>query len=433
MLSVFGISFHQNKMFVSNNVLLATLTIVTIVTAQQPIDKIFFPENDTILNFANRVGEGEGTQAGSQDPLDSLLPTVRPQTLLTANGERCTCVPYFTCQPEPEFAEQNKFNEINVNYNPDSCQDVLDVCCRDADSLVVPMNNTPGELPVGRPRGCGLRNIGGIDFTLTGNFNNEAGFGEFPWTVAIVKTADGSSSCGGSLIHPNLVLTGAHCVQGFRKGQLKIRAGEWDTQTTKERLPYQERAVTRVNSHPDFNPRSLANDIAVLELDQPIQLADHINVVCLPPVNFDTRRTDCFASGWGKSQFGKAGKYSVIMKKVPLGLVASSTCERQLQATRLSSRFRLHQTFLCAGGERGVDTCEGDGGAPLVCPIGATSDNRYAQVGSVAWGIGCHDAIPGVYTNVILFRSWIDNVVRTLGFDTTVYDATQSAFSSLFA
>uniref|UniRef100_A0A240PMR5 Phenoloxidase-activating factor 2 n=1 Tax=Anopheles atroparvus TaxID=41427 RepID=A0A240PMR5_ANOAO len=410
----------------------ATCAIVALAVAQQPIDKIFFPENDTILNFANRVGEGDGAQAGSVDPLDALLPTAAPQTLLTAQGERCTCVPYFSCRPEQEFADQNKFNEINVNYNPESCQDVLDVCCRDIDSLVVPMNNTPGELPVGRPRGCGLRNIGGIDFTLTGNFNNEAGFGEFPWTVAIVKK-DGSSSCGGSLIHPNLVLTGAHCVQGFRQGQLKIRAGEWDTQTTKERLPYQERAVTRVNSHPDFNPRSLANDIAVLELDQPIQLADHINVVCLPPVNFDTRRTDCFASGWGKSQFGKAGKYSVIMKKVPLALVPSSTCERQLQQTRLTSRFRLHQTFLCAGGERGVDTCEGDGGAPLVCPIGAASDNRYAQVGSVAWGIGCHDAIPGVYSNVILFRSWIDNVVRTLGFDTTVYDATQSAFSSLFA
>ncbi|XP_052893903.1 phenoloxidase-activating factor 2-like [Anopheles moucheti] len=414
---------------------LVVFAIVGLARAQQPIDKIFFPENDTILNFANRVGEGDssGFQAGQPDPLDAITPTVRPQTLLTAQGERCTCVPYFTCQPQPEFAEQNKFNEINVNYNPESCQDVLDVCCRDVDSLVVPMNNTPGELPVGRPRGCGLRNIGGIDFTLTGNFNNEAGFGEFPWTVAIVKVQDGSSSCGGSLIHPNLVLTGAHCVQGFRQGQLKVRAGEWDTQTTKERLPYQERMVTRVNSHPDFNPRSLASDIAILELEQPIQPAEHINVVCLPSVNFDTRRTDCFASGWGKHQFGKAGRYSVIMKKVPLPLVPSSTCERQLQATRLSSRFRLHQTFICAGGERGVDTCEGDGGAPLVCPIGAASENRYAQVGSVAWGIGCHDAVPGVYTNIILFRSWIDNVVRTLGFDTTVYDATQSAFSSLFA
>uniref|UniRef100_A0A182TIG9 Uncharacterized protein n=1 Tax=Anopheles melas TaxID=34690 RepID=A0A182TIG9_9DIPT len=99
-----------------SNALVVAFAIVGLAQAQQPIDKIFFPENDTILNFANRVGESDnsGFQAGQPDPLDAIVPTVRPQTLLTAQGERCTCVPYFTCQPPPEFAEQNKFNEINV-------------------------------------------------------------------------------------------------------------------------------------------------------------------------------------------------------------------------------------------------------------------------------------------------------------------------------
>lgn len=412
-------------------VLALVVVAVTAATAQQPIDKVYFPENETsILDFVNRASFDEVV---TPDPLGPNSPTLSPMTLITAQGEKCTCVPYFMCKPEAEYAEQNKFNEIDVNYNPQSCQDVLDVCCREQDSLVVPMNNTPGTPPPSRPIGCGLRNIGGIDFTLTGNFNNEAGFGEFPWTVALIRTTDGSSHCGGSLIHPNLVLTGAHCVQGYRRGELKIRAGEWDTQTTKERLPYQERQVVRINSHPDFNPRSLAFDVAVLELDKAVDLSDHINVVCLPPNNYDTRRSDCFASGWGKNQFGKQGRYSVIMKKVPLPLVDSSSCERQLQNTRLTTRFRLHPTFICAGGERGVDTCEGDGGAPLVCPIGVANDNRYAQVGSVAWGIGCHDKVPAVYGNIMRFKPWIDNVVRTLGFDTSVYDPNLSQFSSLFS
>ncbi|XP_055528996.1 phenoloxidase-activating factor 2 isoform X2 [Wyeomyia smithii] len=401
-----------------------------VVTAQQPIDKIYFPENETsILDFANRAGIDEVV---TPDPFGPNSPTLSPMKFITAQGDECTCVPYFMCRAQPEFAEQNKFNEIDVNYNPESCQDVLDVCCRAQDSLVVPMNNTPGTVSSRRPVGCGLRNVGGIDFTLTGDFNNEAGFGEFPWTVALINTADGSARCGGSLIHPNLVLTGAHCVQGNQRGSLKIRAGEWDTQTTKERLPYQERLVTRVNSHPDFNPRSLASDIAILELESPITLADHINVVCLPPNNYDARRSDCFASGWGKNQFGKAGRYSVIMKKVLLPLVESSSCERELQRTRLTNRFRLHPTFICAGGESGVDTCEGDGGAPLVCPTGSANENRYVQIGTVAWGIGCHEKIPAVYTNVMRFRAWIDNIVRTLGFDVTVYDSVQSQFASLF-
>lgn len=64
---------------------------------------------------------------------------------------------------------------------------------------------------------------------------------------------------------------------------------------------------------------------------------------------------------------------------------------------------------------------KGDGGSPLVCPIGVPADNRYVQVGAVAWGIGCRDAIPGVYTNIALYRDWIDNHVQNNGFDPSIY------------
>lgn len=38
------------------------------------------------------------------------------------------------------------------------------------------MNNTPGVVSNRKPTGCGLRNIGGIDFTLTGNFVSSLNF-----------------------------------------------------------------------------------------------------------------------------------------------------------------------------------------------------------------------------------------------------------------
>lgn len=89
----------------------------------------------------------------------------------------------------------------------------------------------------------------------------------------------------------------------------------------------------------------------------------------------------------GKDSFGKAGKYSVILKKVPLPIVDFNVCQSKLQAERLGPKFRLHPSFICAGGIEDVDTCEGDGGAPLSCPIGRLSENRYAQNGIVAWGM----------------------------------------------
>lgn len=64
---------------------------------------------------------------------------------------------------------------------------------------------------------------------------------------------------------------------------------------------------------------------------------------------------------------------------------------------------------------------QGDGGAPLVCPIGRLSDNRYAQNGIVAWGIDCKKAYPAVYANVALARDWIDGQIRFIGLDTSYY------------
>lgn len=109
------------------------------------------------------------------------------------------------------------------------------------------------------------------------------------------------------------------------------------------------------------------------------------------------------------------------MKRVQLPMVDFNTCQEALKSTRLTKHFILHPSFVCAGGIAGKDTCKGDGGAPLVCQIGPASENRYTQVGSVAWGIGCNDAVPGVYANIALFRNWIDTNVRNFGYDTTTY------------
>lgn len=156
-------------------------------------------------------------------------------------------------------------------------------------------------------------------------------------------------------------------------------------------------------------------------LESPLILNDHINPICLPQRNFVSTGLSCFASGWGKDVFGKAGKYSVIMKRVQLPVVDSRSCENTLQGTRLGPRFRLDPTFICAGGQPGVDTCQGDGGAPLACPVGRVADNRYVQSGIVSWGIGCKEARPAVYADVATFREWIDRQMQILNLGTSSY------------
>lgn len=303
------------------------------------------------------------------------------------------------------------------------------MCCKPPDRLSPDKEIKPESK--GR-KGCGWRNLSGVGFRITGNNNNEAEFGEFPWMVAILKEEKiGEENqklnvyqCGGSLIHPRAVLTSGHCVRDKTAQELRIRAGEWDTQTKNEVLPHQDRNVQSVIVHEQYHSGALYNDVAILILTEPVTLADNVDLVCLaePTSVFDNSR--CFATGWGKDIFGKEGHYQVILKKVELPVVPRNVCQDKLRTTRLGKYFNLHESFICAGGERGKDTCKGDGGSPLVCPVSNGPNARYMQAGIVAWGIGCGDEIPAVYANVAYLRDWIDEQLAFNQLDNTLYKYT---------
>lgn len=354
-------------------------------------------------------------------PTDPNSPFVNFNSI-SGKQANCNCVPYYKCDPSSNSVTEDEsfdgFGKIDIRFgdNDPVCSSSVDVCCANNRTRSETLNPTPLDKRPNQPRGCGVRNIG-LDFELVGATQNEAGFGEFPWTIALLHANNATYFCGGSLIHPQVVLTAVHCILPHGPGTFVARAGEWDAQTTRERLPFQERSVDRIITHPLYNVRNVAYDFALVILSQPFTLADHINTVCLPPQGATAAPgTTCFSTGWGKDVFGAAGKFSVIMKRVPLPIVDFNSCQQQLRGTRLGPKFALDRSFMCAGGQQGVDTCQGDGGAPLACPIGEPSENRYQQSGIVAWGIGCNMAVPAAYANVAVARDWIDQQMLGNGF-----------------
>lgn len=326
-------------------------------------------------------------------------------------GTDCTCVSMFLCN-DNNTVNTNGEGIIDIRITDGQCDNYLERCCGPKSIIDVPVKPTPKPE---KSSGCGIRNPNGVGFRIVGDNDNEAQFGEFPWMVAVLREEmiEGNTDplnvyqCGGALIHPEVVVTAAHCILDKDKNY-KVRAGEWDTQTKSEILPHQDRQVVSIIKHKDFYSGALYNDVALLFLDSPVKMAENVNVACLPKANAKFDNSRCVATGWGKDVFGKEGTYQVILKKIEMPVVPRKKCQESLRKTRLGEHFILHSSFICAGGEKGKDTCKGDGGSPLVCPIKGQKD-KYAHAGIVAWGIGCgENGTPGVYVDVAQFVDWID-------------------------
>jgi len=350
------------------------------------------------------------------------------------------CVPYYQCQNGSIITDGAGLIDIRNGFgslSPEDskCPGFLDVCCKDPD-FVAP----PPPTKVYRPK-CGRRNINGLGVRIQGFKESESQFGEWPHMCAVLhkKSLESTAGytaqdpqtvnlyqCGGSLIAPGVILTAAHCVDKFRNaaGELLVRCGEWDTQNETEPYPHQDRFVKDMIIHPEFNGRNLQNDFALLYTAKEFELSSHVDTVCLPDPEELFEANTCFATGWGKDRFGTAGNYQVVLKEIDLSVVSHDQCEDSLRKTRLGRRYRLHDSFICAGGESGKDTCKGDGGSPLVCPA-KYDPNTYVQAGIVAWGIGCgEDGTPGVYASVSKAVCWIDYAMSCY------YGATSGDFSS---
>ena len=304
------------------------------------------------------------------------------------------CIPEYECRGEILTTER-KFAPVNEG-NGIWAQCILDahetgVCCQ---------YSAP----------CGIRNYGRGGRARAPLAKNLAMFGEFPWQ-AIIFFSNFTYKCGASLVGGQWIITGAHCVNGHRYSDLQVRLGEWQVNSDAESLPHVDVNISSIYIHPKFNNRSLQNNLAIVELNIPVEYNFHINTICLPSYGKVLHSgTRCIATGWGKDAF--EGSFQVILHKVDVPFVEHEHCQALLRKTRLGQHFRLHESFSCFGGEENKDACTGDGGGPLACKD--LSTGQYFLHGITSWGIGCgRKDVPGVYADVQFFDEWIKGIIRT--------------------
>lgn len=403
--------------------------------AETTVDTSHISDNQLLSLFQVSLNEDSTPNPPNPSPPGfspgvSSPPAVSPTDPDATITGGCTCVKEWECADndvEPLEGPQKEslvgdprfdiVGVVDLKFNG-MCPDLEDVCCLSPIPTAVP---TPTPRPH-TPR-CGTINTNGVILNFQGFPDNQAQFGQFPW-IAALKTLrrlandpENGYIGGGSLVRPGVVMTAAHKVHDREVQTLAVRLGEWDISSTSEAIPYQEIKVQEVKVHPQFNIKTLAYNVALLFLEREAALGPTVDTVCLPEHDQFFDGASCFSGGWGKDSFGRTGRYQKIMKAVQLPATNFEQCEAAMRTTRLGSNFKLHPTFMCAGGREGEDLCTGDGGAPLVCPS-QTSPNQYVQVGISSWGIGCgNEGIPGVYASVSELIPWISHELDARGFD----------------
>lgn len=80
--------------------------------------------------------------------------------------------------------------------------------------------------------------------------------------------------------------------------------GEFDLSGELESRKAIVKNVKRVIIHRSYEPATFENDIALLELESPVQFDQHIVPICLPDDNEDFVGRMATVSGWGRLKYG---------------------------------------------------------------------------------------------------------------------------------
>uniref|UniRef100_A0A4W3GTD6 Peptidase S1 domain-containing protein n=1 Tax=Callorhinchus milii TaxID=7868 RepID=A0A4W3GTD6_CALMI len=160
-----------------------------------------------------------------------------------------------------------------------------------------------------------------------------------------------------------------------------------------------ESFIKQILIHPRYNSTTQDYDVALIQLQKPLQYNDYVRPACLPEATQDLELPSlCVVTGWGQLYKGTS--------QLQVPVLGSVQCHEYYTSHPGGITGRM----FCGGFpvEGREETCWGDVGGPLVCPFGSSGIYTLYGIASWGWGWGCGRAdFPSVYTNVSAVVDWV--------------------------
>lgn len=209
----------------------------------------------------------------------------------------------------------------------------------------------------------------------------------WPW-MAVVNV--GSRVCSGFLVSDQDIVTAANCVYGKDFTTISVYLGVTKRSDTTNSVT---RGVANITIPSGYSTSSSDMDIAVIKLDQNVNLTSNIGICCY----FSNTTTPAagengIIAGWGEvsliSSPSDSLQQAVVQVKDP------STCGLSANSTRF-----------CAG-YAAVETCPADNGGPLM-----TSSGDYWTCSGIIIGGSSACYQTGIYTRVGSYNDFISSAI----------------------
>ncbi|VDN96612.1 unnamed protein product [Rodentolepis nana] len=275
---------------------------------------------------------------------------------------------------------------------------------------------------------CGLQQLHKYDNTITKIYGGrESVPHSWPWMAGLFLVNNKLHTilrrqlrpqmvCGSTLISEKHAITAAHCLRNSLKN-IHIVEKQWYFIKKTQSLLFFLRFGDHQCDDQYFEPQvdipvlrfmiyksgvdGLDGDVAILELEQPVEFTPEIHPVCLPPPNLNLEEgTKCVAAGWGL-----ISKTPPIMapnlQEVEIVIASPAKCLGESPAFRLDMQ-------VCAFNSK-TSVLNGDSGSGLYCKI-HPDDQQWYLYGTTSYTLW-PNGLSG-FSRVPYYVKWIHENIK---------------------